>query len=86
MRVAGNMRGGRGARPRVGNKMVPWRGGFTNDPAMCERVMRDMRDMRAAIEDACRVTTAAPVLEAVGSTRAARWFRRPQCGPDCGPE
>lgn len=34
-----------------------------------------------ALENYYRVTTAAPVPEVVGSTRAAQWFRRPVCGP-----
>jgi len=59
------------------------------------RELRDHRDgVRAfdavnqqfldALENYYRVKTPAPVLEVVGSTRPARWFRRPTCGPECG--
>lgn len=50
----------------------------------CDKA-RCLNELPKRLEDACRITSPAPVLEAVGSTRPARWFRRPVCGPECGP-
>lgn len=82
MRVAGNMRGGRVNRG-MREVLVPLGGSQGRQRAV--GLGLELEQLRERLEAACRVTTAAPVLDVVGSTRPARWFRRPVCGPECGP-